>query len=176
MAVEKPTVAPAAETYEVKIEKTAKNRADYTRNYFKTNNKDLAKFCEELKKPAYKIEINPDDDKSLALGIVKLQKILKFPEEDNGLGADGKYGIYTNLHFMKEKFKKASQVARDIVLTPEQRAALPPALAGGPAAAPAASAAAPALAPGQAPTAAPAAQQTPPPAPAAGQAGAKPAK
>ncbi|MCX6735029.1 MAG: hypothetical protein NTZ25_03920 [Candidatus Peregrinibacteria bacterium] len=77
------------------VEKTAEQRAGFTRKFLEQNGKPLASFVEELKKPPFEIIINPENDKSLALGVFNLQKKLGFSEEDNSHGCDGRLGPFT---------------------------------------------------------------------------------
>lgn len=83
------------ETFEAKIKHTAEKRAKYTRWHFAQTGKSLDDFCADLKK-RYKIEINPNDNESLALGVYKFQRmVLKFPELDDREGSDGMCGPFT---------------------------------------------------------------------------------
>lgn len=85
----------AKDDLQTTVESTAEQRAGFTRNFLEQSGKTLAVFVEELKKPPFEITINPDDDKSLALGVFNLQKKLGFPEEDSVQGCDGKFGPFT---------------------------------------------------------------------------------
>ncbi len=114
------------------VEKTASKRAGFTRGFLEKNNKPIAEFAEELKKKPFEITINPDDDKSLALGVFQLQKKLGFSEEDNSQGCDGKFGPYTKRAFEGRGVENRGSSARAAVMDdvdpggpPEEKAPQP---------------------------------------------------
>lgn len=94
------------------VENTAEQRAGFTRKFLEKNGKTLADFVEELKKPPFEITINPEDDKSLALGVFNLQKKLGFPEEDNAHGCDGRFGPFTKRAYEERNVVSKSAGAR----------------------------------------------------------------
>lgn len=82
-------------TFETRIKRTAEKRAKYTRWHFTESGRSLDDFCADLEK-RYEIEINPNDNESLALGMYKFQRmVLKFPELDDREGSDGMCGPFT---------------------------------------------------------------------------------
>ncbi len=99
-----------------RIEQTAAKRAMFTRNFLADKNPTLADLVEKLNGEPFKFNIDPTDDKNLALGVFQLQKFLGFPEVDNWGGCDGKFGPYTQRayegHFVSEK----SGVERAVVI------------------------------------------------------------
>lgn len=98
------------------VENTAEQRAGFTRNFLEQSGKTLAVFVEELKKPPFEITINPEDDKSLALGVFSLQKKLGFPEEDSSRGCDGKFGPFTKRAYEGRNVVSKSAGARSSLM------------------------------------------------------------
>ena len=80
---------------EKSIESTARERALYTRDFLQRKGLSLSGFVDELQKDPWNISIKAEDDKSLALGVAKLQKALGFRQTDSSRGCDGKLGSYT---------------------------------------------------------------------------------
>lgn len=107
-----PETAP--ETGLNNIEQTAAKRAEYTRRFFSKKGTDALKtFIDSLKKAPFNIDINPNDDKSLTLGVAELQKKLGFPAVDESQGCDGKLGPYTYLHYGNKLVKTETHSTLD---------------------------------------------------------------
>jgi len=111
-------------SFEQSIEGTAEQRALYTRDFLQRNGLSLKDFIEELKKERWGISILPENDKSLALGVAQLQKILGFRQIDASNGCDGKLGPYTWKIFQSHLTKLNAQKER-VGLNSEIKTALP---------------------------------------------------
>ncbi len=83
------------EHYRPIIEANADYRAGFTRRSFEAIGKSLTKFLAEIKNPPYNIEIDENDDKSLAYGIFCFQRLLGPPETENDFIHDGMCGPAT---------------------------------------------------------------------------------
>lgn len=84
-----------AVSLEKQLEADADTRAAFTRNYLEGKGISLKRLCAKLAGEPFRIEINPDDDKSLTLGVAELQKQLGFRQVDSPRGCDGKLGPLT---------------------------------------------------------------------------------
>ncbi len=105
------------------VKRTAKSRAMYTRNFFKSIKGSLDAFVDELENGPFTISIDPENDESLALGIFELQKKLGFSQKDNSRGCDGKFGPYTKEVYgdyvlEKEWVERRGVVSSDIAIAP----------------------------------------------------------
>ncbi len=91
------------EHYRPVIERNAGDRAGFTRRSFEAIGKSLTEFLAKIKKPPYNIEIDENDDKSLAYGIFCFQRKLGPPEVENDFLHDGMCGPATLRKFNEVK-------------------------------------------------------------------------
>ena len=79
---------------EVRIQRDAASRADFTREFVEKKGMSLERLDEVAFKP-HSIDVDFEDDESLALGVYNLQKKMAMPKEDTKWGTDGKLGPIT---------------------------------------------------------------------------------
>jgi len=106
---ETPSSTPQANDDAVK--NTAKGRARYTRDFFEQIGLKLTDFINTVKQAPFNIEdIDAEDDQSLTNCVYRCQKAMGFPDEDNPLGCDARFGRYT-LDRFNTKIKTSSELA-----------------------------------------------------------------
>lgn len=97
------------EHYRPTIEANASDRAGFTRRSFEAIGKSLSKFLAEIKKPPYNIEIDENDDKSLAYGMFCFQRLLGPPDVQKDFLHDGMCGPATLRKFNEVKLVAQSK-------------------------------------------------------------------
>ena len=87
---------PTPQTNEEKVKQTAKDRANYSRDFIKQSSLTMIDFINTVKQAPFNIlGVNPDNDASLVNCIYKCQKTMDLPDQDDCLGCDAKFGAYT---------------------------------------------------------------------------------